>query len=106
MAMTTRFALVALLLFNFLARAATPARAELFSLASSGTISANTSGDATIPIGTPWAFELTYDTDRARPRLRIDDVARSDIRTIQKFRCATCTDLLPLSSGDLRGHAG
>ncbi len=39
-----------------------PAQATLFTLAASGTISANTSGDSTIPIGTPWAFELTYDT--------------------------------------------
>jgi hypothetical protein len=42
--------------------AATPARADLFKLAASGTISVNSSGDSTIPIGTPWTFELTYDT--------------------------------------------
>jgi len=40
---------------------ATPAQASLFELAASGTISDN-SGDSTIPIGTPWTFEVTYDT--------------------------------------------
>jgi hypothetical protein len=40
---------------------ATPARASLFELAASGTISDN-SGASTIPIGTPWTFEVTYDT--------------------------------------------
>ena len=62
MAMTTRSANAALLSFTLLALAATPARASLFSLAASGTISFNSSGDSTIPIGTPWTFELTYDT--------------------------------------------
>ena len=50
------------LLFTLLAVATTPARASLFTLAASGTISFNTSGDPTIPVGTPWTFELTYDT--------------------------------------------
>lgn len=46
-----------------LALVAMPARADgLFSLAASGTISSNTSGDSTIPIGTPWSFEIIYDT--------------------------------------------
>ena len=62
MTMTTRSANAALLLFTLLALAAMPARASLFSLAASGTISENSSGDSTIPIGTPWTFELTYDT--------------------------------------------
>ncbi len=35
---------------------------NLFSLAASGTISENSSSDMTIPVGTPWSFELTYDT--------------------------------------------
>ena len=52
-----------LLFFTLLALVATPARAAgLFSLAASGTISANTSGDSTIPVGTPWTFEIIYDT--------------------------------------------
>src|SRR5262249_41659999 len=62
MAMTTRSACAALLLFGLPALGATPARASFFSLAVSGTISENSSGDSTIPIGTPWTFELTYDT--------------------------------------------
>src|SRR5262245_3170166 len=61
-ATTTLSARAALLLFA-LPLAATPARAAgLFSLAASGTISFNTSGDSTIPVGTPWTFELVYDT--------------------------------------------
>jgi hypothetical protein len=39
-----------------------PARAELFSLSASGTIAVNNSVDATIPVGTPWMFEIIYDT--------------------------------------------
>ncbi len=62
MAITTRSATAALALFILLALATMPARASLFSLAASGTISSNSSGDSTIPVGTPWAFELTYDT--------------------------------------------
>lgn len=60
MRMTTRSAKAALLLFNFLALATTPAPASLFSLAASGTISSNSSGDATIPVGVPWTFEIIY----------------------------------------------
>jgi hypothetical protein len=62
MAMITRFKYAALLLFTLLTLAAMPARGSLFTLAASGTISFNTSGDPTIPVGTPWTFELTYDT--------------------------------------------
>ena len=59
-----------LVLFALLTLAAMPARASLFTLAASGTISFNTSGDPTIPVGTPWSFELTYDT--AAPDLEPD----------------------------------
>jgi PEP-CTERM motif-containing protein len=52
----------AVFLFTLFALAATPARANLFSLQSSGTISFNSSGDSTIPADTPWSFELVYDT--------------------------------------------
>jgi hypothetical protein len=69
MAMTTRSANVALLWFVLLAVGAIPARAGLFSLAASGTISFS-SDDSTIPIGTPWTFELTYDT--AAPDLDVE----------------------------------
>jgi hypothetical protein len=61
MAKITRSSITALLLITLLTLTSMPARASLFSLAASGTISSNTSGDSTIPIGTPWAFELTYD---------------------------------------------
>jgi len=62
MAIINRSANRILLLFTLLTLATTPARASLFSLAATGTISVNSSGDPTIPIGTPWSFELTYDT--------------------------------------------
>jgi hypothetical protein len=61
MAATTRYASGALLLFTLLASDMTPARASLFTLAASGTFSFNSSGDSTIPVGTPWSFQLTYD---------------------------------------------
>jgi hypothetical protein len=38
------------------------ARAGLYTLAASGTVTLNSSGDSTIPVGTPWSFELTYNT--------------------------------------------
>jgi PEP-CTERM motif len=62
MAITTRSANAALLLFTLLVVATTPARASFFLLAASGTVSENGSGDSTIPVGTPWSFELDYDT--------------------------------------------
>jgi hypothetical protein len=62
MAIHTRLENAALLLFTLLTLAAMPVRASLYSLAASGTISVNNSGDSTIPSGTPWSFELTYDT--------------------------------------------
>lgn len=42
--------------------AAVPARAARYTLAATGTITINASSDMTIPVGTPWSFELTYDT--------------------------------------------
>src|SRR5260370_25080627 len=41
---------------------AIPLQAELFSLSASGTIAKNNSADTTLPVGTPWTFEITYDT--------------------------------------------
>src|SRR5262245_27852776 len=70
MATTTRSVNAALLWFTLLAVTTTPVRASLFTLAASGTISFNNSGDPTIPLGTPWTFELTYDT--AAPDLEPD----------------------------------
>ena len=61
-AMTSLSAKTVLLVFTVLALAPTSARAGLFSLEASGTISFNSSGDSTIPIGTPWTFEIIYDT--------------------------------------------
>jgi hypothetical protein len=52
----------AFLCLSILAFGAALARAELFSLSVSGTITGNNSLDTTIPIGTPWAFEIIYDT--------------------------------------------
>jgi hypothetical protein len=60
--MFRRIRIAAFVLFCLLALSATSARANLFSLAVSGTISENSSGDSTIPVGTPWTFEITYDT--------------------------------------------
>ena len=61
-AMIARSKSVALLLFILLTLAAMPVRASLFSIAASGTISLNDSGDATIPVGTTWSFQIIYDT--------------------------------------------
>jgi len=49
--------------FLSLGTAAPPASATLISMTASGTISENSSADNTIAVGTPWAFELIYDTD-------------------------------------------
>lgn len=43
-----------------LALSPSPVRADLVSLAASGTIAV--SDDTTIPVGTPWTFDVTYDT--------------------------------------------
>jgi hypothetical protein len=62
MAMITYIKNAAFALGTLLTLAAMPARGSLFSLAASGTISQNSSGDATIPVGTPWTFDIIYDT--------------------------------------------
>lgn len=62
MEMVNRLASTAVALFSLLTLAAMPVRAELFTLAASGTITSPTSGGATIPFGTPWSFEITYNT--------------------------------------------
>jgi hypothetical protein len=41
---------------------AAPVQAELFSLSASGKITLNSIGDPTIPVGTPWTFEIIYNT--------------------------------------------
>ncbi len=71
--MTTRTLFLSLALS---AVAATPARAALFALTVDGTISINSSGDGTIPVGTPWTFELVYDT--AAPDLDFETAGSPD----------------------------
>jgi hypothetical protein len=39
-----------------------PVQAELISVSASGTISKSNSAETTIPLGTPWTFEIIYDT--------------------------------------------
>jgi hypothetical protein len=76
MSTITRSANIALLLFTVLTIAPAPARANLFSLAASGTISENSSRDSTIPVGTPWSFQLIYDT--AAPDLDFQSTGSPD----------------------------
>jgi hypothetical protein len=62
MSIAYRFGTIVQLSFLLVFVVAVPARGGQYLLAASGTTSSNTSGDSTIPIGTPWSFELTYDT--------------------------------------------
>jgi hypothetical protein len=57
-------------------------QAELFSLAASGTIAKNSSGDTTLPVGTPWTFEIIYDT--AAPDLDFE-LTGSPVATFGRF---------------------
>jgi len=41
---------------------AAPVQADLFSLSASGRITLNNTADPAIPVGTPWTFELIYNT--------------------------------------------
>src|SRR6476469_338325 len=82
MSMIPRSPNAALLLFTLLTLATMPTQARLFSLATSGTISENSSGDSTIPVGTPWSFEVTYDT--AAPDLDFQSTGSPD-PTFGKF---------------------
>jgi hypothetical protein len=72
----TGFKYAVLAVVAFLTLAAMPARASLFSLAASGTITENSSGDSTIPVGTPWSFEIIYDT--AAPDLDFESTGSPD----------------------------
>jgi hypothetical protein len=76
MAMIARSKGVAPLLLILLSLAAMPVRASLFSIAASGTVSFNDSGDATIPVGTPWSFQIIYDT--AAPDLDFETGGSAD----------------------------
>jgi hypothetical protein len=53
---------VALIGLSLLAGMAVPVRAALVSLSASGIITSNSSVDTTIPAGTPWVFEIIYNT--------------------------------------------
>jgi hypothetical protein len=57
------FSKAALLSFVVSALAATSAQAALFSLSASGTLTSNSSSDTTLLVGTPFMFDLIYDTD-------------------------------------------
>ncbi|MGH8048957.1 MAG: hypothetical protein ACREKL_17080 [Chthoniobacterales bacterium] len=74
--------IIALLLLAALALAAMPARAALISMSASGTISFNSSADTTLPIGTPWTFELIYNT--AAPDLDFESGGSAD-PTVGRF---------------------
>lgn len=50
-------------LLTVLALAVVPARAELISVSASGKINPNSTASTTIPAGTPWSFEIIYNTD-------------------------------------------
>lgn len=63
--------------------------AELFSLSASGTISTNNTADTTLPDGTPWTFEIIYDT--AAPDLDFELTGRPD-STFGRF---TNTGVIP-----------
>jgi hypothetical protein len=86
MSITTRSASAAAICCTLLSAAAMPARAALFTLSATGTITSNSSGDATIPIGMPWAFELTYDT--AAPDRDFEIIGEPD-PTFGRFTNAT-----------------
>jgi hypothetical protein len=62
MALTNPSTKAVLFMFTISAFVTTPASAGLFSLEASGTISLNSSGDPTIPSGTPWSLQLVYRT--------------------------------------------
>jgi hypothetical protein len=55
---------------------AAPIQAELFSLSASGKITLNSIADPTIPVGTPWTFEIIYNT--AAPDLDFELTGVSD----------------------------
>lgn len=56
--------------------AAESAWAGRYQLAAAGEISTNASSDVTIPVGTPWSLELTYDT--AAPDLDFEVLGAAD----------------------------
>jgi hypothetical protein len=61
-AMSTKPSRFVLLWLTIHILGAAPVQAELISVSASGTISKSNSADTTIPVGTPWTFEIIYDT--------------------------------------------
>ena len=61
-AMSTKLSGFVLLGLTIQSLVAAPVQAELISVSASGTISKNNSADTTLPNGTPWTFEIIYDT--------------------------------------------
>ncbi len=76
MLITGRFAIAVLFSFLLVVVGAGPVLAGLYRLAAAGTISVNASSDQTIAVGTPWSFELTYDT--AAPDLDVELTGSAD----------------------------
>ncbi len=72
--MISRFTLTFLILLILVVLGGVRARADLYSLRTSGTISS--SNDGTIPAGTPFHFELTYET--GAPDLDFEFMGSSD----------------------------
>ena len=80
--MTTKASKFVLLWLTIYSLVAIPVQAELFSLSASGTISKNNSADTTLPDGTPWTFEIIYDT--AAPDLDFELTGRP-VTTLGRF---------------------
>jgi hypothetical protein len=64
-AVSTQPSRIVLLWLTIQSLVVAPVQAELISLSASGTISKSNSADTTIPVGTPWTFEIIYDTAAA-----------------------------------------
>jgi hypothetical protein len=65
-----------LLWFTIHSLVAAPVRADLISLSASGRITLNLSADTTIPVGSPWTFEVIYNT--AAPDHDVEVTGASD----------------------------
>jgi hypothetical protein len=62
MSMIGKFAVVVRCAWLLVVVAASAAQAGVYELSAAGVITVNASDDASIAVGTPWAFELRYDT--------------------------------------------
>jgi hypothetical protein len=81
-AMSTKPSKFVLLWLTIHSLVAVPVQAELISVSASGTISKSNSADTTIPVGTPWTFEIIYDT--AAPDLDFE-VTGTPLATFGRF---------------------